>query len=237
VFTLFFVTQEQLKQSEIEVSGSEGRHAVSVLRIKVGEVIRLADGVGNWVEGEVTSIAKDKFLISVSVRGSDRGNKPSITVAQALLKGENQKAALDQLVQAGVDTILPWRAARSVGATDKHEKWQEVVYAAAKQSRRSMIPEINSMVDAKDLIAKVAKYEKTIVLHESARDRLINALNRESSKELLVIVGPEGGLSEEEVAALHAAGAKPIRLGDPVIRADLAGALAIAAINALTGNW
>ena len=237
MFTLFFVTPEQLKQSEIEVSGSEGRHAISVLRIKVGEVIRLADGVGNWVEGEVTSIGKDKFSISVAVRGSDRINKPSVTVAQALLKGENQRAALDQLVQAGVDTIIPWRAARSVGVIDKREKWQEVIYAAAKQSRRSMLSEINSMVDAEGLVVQVAKYEKSIVLHEGATVKLTQVLNLESSKELLVIVGPEGGLTHEEVAALMAAGADPVRLGDPVIRADLAGALAIAAINALTGNW
>jgi 16S rRNA (uracil1498-N3)-methyltransferase len=237
VFTLFFVTQEQLTQGEIEVSGSEGRHAVSVLRIKEGEVIRLADGEGNWGEGEVKSISKDKFSISVAMRGSDRINKPSITVAQAVLKSENQKAALDQLVQAGVDMILPWRATRSVGASDKREKWQDVIYAAAKQSRRSRIPKVSSMISLQDLAGQVVNYEKSIVLHEGATEKMTNVLHGENLEKLLVIVGPEGGLTHDELAVLESAGAKPVRLGDPVIRADLAGALALAAITAFTGNW
>lgn len=237
MFTLFFVPPEELQKDVIALVGSQARHAASVLRVERGEQVRFADGLGNWVEGPVTSVAKDSLTIAVTARGIDRANATSITVAQALLKGDNQKAALDQLVQAGVDSILPWRASRSIGAADKREKWQESLYAAAKQSRQSKIPTLEAMVDFAELVKNLSRFDKVIALHESAADRLTRSAGWERCRNLLVIVGPEGGLTTDELAALGAAGAELLRLGNPVIRADLAGALAIGAIHALTGNW
>jgi len=237
VFTLFFVSPEELQKEVIALIGPEAHHAISVLRVQSGEQIRLADGLGNWAEGPVTSVVKGSLTIAVMARGVDRANTTSITVAQALLKGDNQKAALDQLVQAGVDSILPWRSSRSIGAADKSEKWRDSIYAAAKQSRQSKIPALELMVDFTELVRNVSRFDKVIALHESASHRLTSSAGWDKCSNLLIIVGPEGGLSDEELSALGAAGAELIRLGHPVIRADLAGALALGAIHALTGNW
>ncbi len=237
MFSLFFVSPEELAKDVISLAGSEARHAISVLRIESGEEIRLADGLGNWVEGPVTSVGKELLTVAATVRSADRANPTSITVAQALLKGDNQKAALDQLVQAGVDSIIPWRSLRSIGAVDKREKWHDVVYAAAKQSRQSKIPALESMVELAELVKNLSRFDKVITLHESAAKPLTSSTGWQGCKNLLVIVGPEGGLTDEELRALSAAGTEVLRLGDPVIRADLAGALAMGAIHALTGNW
>lgn len=237
MYTLFFIAPHEIKKDDITLDGTEARHAISVLRVRTGEIIRLADGLGNWVEGEINSIAKDSLTISVSSRGIDRANVTAIATAQALLKGDNQKAALDQLVQSGVDSIIPWRAFRSIGAADKSEKWQEAIRAAAKQSRRSRIPILLPKVELHELSKSFARYDTVIALHEGASSKLTTIAGLEKCREVLVIVGPEGGLTEDEVAALTTAGAHVVCLGDPVIRADLAGALAIAAIHALTGNW
>ena len=151
MYTLFFTSPEEIKKDAITLDGLEARHAISVLRVRTGEVIRLADGLGNWVEGEINSVAKESLTISVTEHGVDRATVVAITAAQALLKGDNQKAALDQLVQAGVDSIIPWRAFRSIGAADKSEKWQEVIRAAAKQSRRSRIPNLLPKMELHEL--------------------------------------------------------------------------------------
>ena len=237
MFTLFFVTPEELQREQIRLTGSQAHHALSVLRVQKREMIRLADGEGNWIEGEITELAKDSLTVHVAKHGADKKPKTSITVAQALLKGDNQKAALDQLVQAGVEAILPWQAERSVGAQDKSEKWREVIVAAARQSRRSQIPELIPMTNLHGLIAVSAKFDVVIALHESGSSTLSSINKISDAKNLLAIIGPEGGLSDGELDQLSHKGIPLVKLGDPVIRADLAGAIAVGAINVLTKEW
>lgn len=237
MFTLFFVPPESLSNDVIELSGTEARHAISVLRVKAGEVIRLADGKGKWVDGEIVELRKESLSVRVMTRGEDQKPKVSITLAQSLLKGDNQKAAFDQLVQAGVDSILPWRASRSVGSVDKSEKWREVIFAAAKQSRRARIPQILSLSEITDLVESFSNFDLVVALHESAVQQLSSLSTLVQAKKILLIVGPEGGLTDEEVKVFSGAGAAVVKLGDPVIRADLAGALAVGAVSALTGTW
>lgn len=143
MFTLFFVAPEEIRSDEIQLRGTQAHHAITVLRVQKGELLRLANGIGDWVEGPITAIGKDMLTIDVQTRGQDKSAKATITIAQAVLKGENQKAALDQLVQAGADSIIPWQAQRSIGTLDKNEKWREVIHAAARQSRRARIQSLH----------------------------------------------------------------------------------------------
>lgn len=200
-------------------------------------MIRLADGAGNWIEGEITELTKNSLTVQVAKRGADKKPKTSITIAQALLKGDNQKAALDQLVQAGVSAIVPWQAERSIGAQDKSEKWREVIIAAAQQSRRSQIPELIPMTPLLGLIAGHERFDVVIALHESGSSALSSISKISNAKNVLAIIGPEGGLSDGELELLLDHGIPLVKLGDPVIRADLAGAIAVAAINVLTKEW
>ena len=237
MYTLFFVAPEDISQDLIKLAGPQAHHATSVLRVQKSEMIRLADGSGNWIEGEVLEVAKDFLTIKVKTRGSDRASKVHITLAQALLKGENQKAALDHLVQAGVETIIPWQADRSVASIDKSEKWREVVIAAARQSRRARIPHLAPMTDLQALMGMRATFDTVIALHESAVHALSSIKELATAKKLLVIVGPEGGLSNQELDQLMKSEIPLVKLGDPVIRADLAGAIALGGIQVLIGEW
>ena len=237
MFTLFFVSPQELDNSEIEISGSQGRHAISVLRVSIGESIRLANGLGGWVDGEIINITRDVVRVQVKARGEDKKPRVRVSVAQALLKGDNQKLAIDQLVQAGVASIIPWRATRSVGTTDKTEKWREVISTAAKQSRRSLLPEIMNLIDLKSLVETFSQYSIVIALHEGATINLASIPSIAQAESILLIVGPEGGLTDVELDTLSSMNAIVVKMGDPVIRADLAGSLALAATNALVGNW
>ena len=237
MFTLFFVTSEEIVREEIQLIGTQAHHAISVLRVQSGEVIRLADGSGTWVEGAITNITKDSLTIRVRNRGTDRRPKTAITIAQAVLKGENQKAALDQLVQAGADEIIPWQARRSIGALDKSAKWREVILAAARQSRRARIPELFPMTDISGILNIASEFDVVVALHESAHQSISAITKISGAQKLLVIIGPEGGLSDQELDEFTQAGIEVAKLGEPVIRADLAGAIALGAIQILTKEW
>ena len=237
MFTLFFVSPEELLQDVVELSGPQAHHAISVLRVEKEEVIRLGDGLGNWGEGAIKALKKNSLTVEVLHRGVDSKPKVEVVVAQAILKGDNQKAALDQLVQAGADVIIPWRAQRSIGTIDKSDKWREVMTMAARQSRRSRLAKLETVVELEQLLASRSSYDKVIALHESATERLSEIPEFALSKKVLLIVGPEGGLSNDEIEKFRAASIEPVKMGEPVVRADLAGALALAALNALTGTW
>ena len=237
MFTLFFVTPEEIDNEEISLTGTQAHHAISVLRVQRNESIRLADGLGTWVEGIITELGKEKLTVQVHTRGADRIPATSIAVAQAVLKGDNQKAALDQLVQAGVEEIIPWQAQRSVGALDKSAKWREVILAAARQSRRARIPQLVPMTDLSGVIARASQFDAVVALHESAHLSLTGIAKLIGASNLLVIVGPEGGLSDDELNEFTQAGIPSAKLGDPVIRADLAGAIALGALQVITKEW
>lgn len=237
MFTLFFVAPEEISSDEIQLRGTQAHHAITVLRVQKGELLRLANGIGDWVEGPITAIGKDMLTIDVQTRGQDKSAKATITIAQAVLKGENQKAALDQLVQAGADSIIPWQAQRSIGTLDKNEKWREVIHAAARQSRRARIPGLASMTNLEGVLAARSQFDLTIAFHESATVSLSAINNIADAHTVLAIIGPEGGLSNEELAQLQSSAIPLVKLGDPVIRADLAGAIALGALKVLTKEW
>lgn len=237
MFTLFFVSPQELTNAEITLGGPQAHHALSVLRVKEREYLRLADGLGNWAQGPIVSLAKSSLTVKIESRGSDGESKASITIAQALLKGDNQKAALDQLVQADADRIIPWQAQRSIGSANKNEKWQEVILTSARQSRRARIPRLDVLSDLDQLIKIRSQFDVTIALHESASVKLSEVAEVTSARRILAIVGPEGGLSDTEIEQITDAQVPLVKLGNPVIRADLAGAIAVSAFRVITREW
>ena len=228
--------------SLVEVTGDEAHHAVAVRRLREGEQVVLTDGRGTAVTGSVASTGKRVFTLSVeSVAHEDRP-EPAITVVQALPKGDRGELAVEVLTEVGVDRIVPWAAARSVAvwkgerAAKSHAKWQATAREAAKQSRRPWLPEVASLASTADLAAIVGEADLAVVLHEDATDPL-SALDVPASGRIVVVVGPEGGISPEELDALAAAGARSVRLGAEVLRTSTAGVVAVAALLARTGRW
>jgi 16S rRNA (uracil1498-N3)-methyltransferase len=227
---------------EVEVSGDEAHHAVAVRRLRVGESIVLTDGRGTAATARVASTGKRVFAASVTEVSTTSPAEPEVVVVQALPKGERGELAVEVLTEVGVARIVPWAAARSVAvwkgerAAKSLAKWRSTAREAAKQSRRSWFPDVTELAGTADLAALVAGADLAVVLHEDASVPLAT-LDVPATGRVVVVVGPEGGLTDDEVAALVAAGATSVRLGAEVLRTSTAGVAAVAALLSRTPRW
>jgi 16S rRNA (uracil1498-N3)-methyltransferase len=228
--------------SSVEVTGDEAHHAVAVRRLRVGESVVLTDGAGRSVTGEVASTGKRVFGVTVGAVSSMPPAEPGVVVVQALPKGDRGELAVEMLTEIGVSAIVPWAAARSVAvwkgerATRALARWRSTAREAAKQSRRSWFPSVTDLATTADVVALLGSATLAVVLHEDATVPLAS-LDVPAGGPIVVVVGPEGGLSEEEVAAFVAAGATSVRLGPEVLRTSTAGVAAVAALLTRTARW
>lgn len=235
---LFLV--DELPPGEVVVlDGVEGRHAARVKRLAVGEAVLVGDGRGTVASCVVEHVGADALRLRVTERRTVPEPDPRIVVVQALPKGERAELAVELLTEVGVDEIVPWQAARSIvqwtgeRGPKAMAKWRRTAAEAAKQSRRPRIPHVAEPARLAELTARAGTL---LVLHEAATEPL-SAVPLPGSGDLVLIVGPEGGVSDDELAALVAAGARPVRLGETVLRTSTAGAAAVAALSVRLGRW
>lgn len=223
------------------LGGDEGRHAARVKRLGVGEAVLVADGTGTVLECVVTGVRPDGLALQVRSRRVEPEPQPRLVAVQALPKGERSELAVEQLTELGVDEIVPWAAARSIAqwrgerGVKALEKWRRTVREAAKQSRRPRVPVVAELADTAAAAARL-RGSTGLVLHESAAAGL-GAVELPPAGEIVLVIGPEGGITAEELALFQAAGASPVRLGSPVLRTSTAGAAALAALSLRLGRW
>lgn len=228
------------------LSGPEGRQAVTVTRVAVGERIVIGDGAGSTAVCEVQAVeSKDTLIARVREFAYVAPPDPQVTVVQALPKSERSELAVDLATEAGADVIVPWQAARCVarwaGKADKGvAKWRAAASSAAKQSRRAWIPEITDLATTTDVRALCADTIATgglvAILHEEATGGL-RELPLAQANRIVLVIGPEGGLDDGEVDDLTALGAEPVLLGPEILRTSTAAAVALGAIGVLTERW
>ena len=240
MLTLFLV--DKLEDSNlIEVVGDEAHHAIKVLRITVGEEILVSDGAGNWVRASIENIEKKTFTARVLERGFQPEKSPRLIVVQGLPKSDRVKDAIEILVESGVDLIIPWQADRSISKwrQDSLDKWQSAAVAATKQSRRFRKPEIIDGLTLSQLLEIESENSAVLVMHESATTKLSEVVTSKFGEmsEIIIVIGPEGGISESELAVLESAGAHIVGLGPEVFRSAHAGGAALSAVSALIGRW
>jgi len=238
MLSLFFVDQLSTGQTQ-ELSGDEGHHAVSVMRLSVGEQIKIADGSGNWVSGTITEVNKRSLKIDVAQRGSIQAGKPELLVVQAVTKSDRTKEMLELLTVGGADQIVPWQAERCMSRwqSDSRHKWMSSIKEAAKQARRVKLPILADEVTTTQLVKLFQSTDEVFILHEGAMAG-ISQLNLSNNLErIILIIGPEGGISDAEILQLEVAGAVTVRLGDLVLRSAHAGFAALAAIQSSIGRW
>jgi len=238
MLTLFFVP-ELGTGSQVEVGGDEAHHAIKVLRIEIGEELMLSDGSGAWVRGTVSAIAKQTFILEVVDRGIQVPAQPELIVIQALMKSDRAKEAIELLTVAGASTIIPWQSARSIAKwqDDLGEKWLTTSITAAKQSRRLILPIIEGPITTAQIVKRYAGTANLIVLHEGATTKISEVATKLIDGPVVLVVGPEGGLTGEELGDFGGAGGIVTKLGDEVFRSAHAGFAALSAISALTGRW
>jgi 16S rRNA (uracil1498-N3)-methyltransferase len=219
-----------LSRDTVLLDGPEGRHAALVRRMRVGEPIDLVDGQGTRATGAVVATTKDTVTVDVSARSLEPAPAPRLTVVQALAKGDRGELAVELMTEVGVDVVVPWEAARCIAKwTDKSlQRWRSTAQEAAKQSRRAWFPEVREVASTAEVVGLQGQL---LVLHEEASTPLSAV---ELTGDVVLVVGPEGGIGADELAAL---GGTAVRLGDTVLRTSTAGAAAAAVISSRTGRW
>ncbi|MGO4362106.1 16S rRNA (uracil(1498)-N(3))-methyltransferase [Terrabacter sp. 2TAF16] len=223
------------------LDGDEGRHAATVVRIRPGERYFVADGAGRRALLEATDVDRAWVRGRVIEVSDEAEPAPRLVLVQALAKGDRDEQAVEAATELGVDEVVPWQAERSVvvwrgdRAAKSLAKWAAVVARATKQSRRSRVPVTSPAVGLAPLVARVGEASLTLVLHEDATEPLAS-VELPASGDVLVVVGPEGGITDREIDALSAAGARPVRLGSTILRASSAGPAALAVLSART-RW
>jgi 16S rRNA (uracil1498-N3)-methyltransferase len=233
---------ERLSSDRILLDGPEGRHAAAVRRLRPGERADLTDGAGLVVECVVTSAGRDSLELEAVARRHEPAPTPRIVVVQALPKGDRGELAVETMTEVGVDVIVPWAAARCVTQWRPERRakalgrWRSTAREAAKQARRAWLPEVTDLATTADVAARVADAALAVVLHEEA-ERPLSGLDVPAEGDLVVVVGPEGGLTAEELTAFAAAGGVPALLGPTVLRTSTAGVAAASVLLTRTGRW
>ncbi len=246
--SLFRVADVPEVGATVVLDGAEGRHAGSALRVRPGEQIRVGDGRGVVAECVVTTTSPGVVEAEVLTRSDVPRPSPQVTIVQALPKSERSELAVELATEAGADRILPWQAERCVSrwAGPKigkgRTKWTNAARAAAKQSRRAHEPEIGDLVDSAALARLVADEvsagARVLILHEEGAAGFADAVTAAPAVDrVVVVVGPEGGVSDAEIRALTDAGARAVILGPEVLRTSTAAAVALGALGVLTPRW
>jgi 16S rRNA (uracil1498-N3)-methyltransferase len=214
--------------------GDEGHHAADVLRLRVGEELLLGDGCGGVALAVVKAVGRGRLDLSIVERRYVDPPTPRLVVAQGIAKGDRGELAVQAMTEVGVDEIVPWAASRSVAKWKDDRplyRWRATAREAAKQARRPWLPTVSEPVSTPALAPRV-----TFVLHEEAGARL-STVELPAAGEIVLAVGPEGGVAPEELALFTAAGAVAVRLGDSVLRTSTAGVAALAILSTRLGRW
>ncbi|MDP9934230.1 16S rRNA (uracil1498-N3)-methyltransferase [Paenarthrobacter nicotinovorans] len=230
------------------LDGPEARHAVTVKRLAVGESVDIADGAGARLTGTVADVGPGTLTVTAADVVFEEQPQVRLVLVQALAKGDRDELAIETATELGIDAVVPWQSERSIvrwkgdRAAKAHAKWESVVTAAAKQARRAWIPPVRPIVDSSGLAKAVAEADLAIILHEDAKNPLREVLEKLDAgdtppREVLLIVGPEGGISPREVTRLSDAGAVTALLGHHVLRSSTAGPAAVVLASDVLGRW
>jgi 16S rRNA (uracil1498-N3)-methyltransferase len=229
-------------RATIRLDGEEGRHASVVRRLRVGEQVDLSDGAGTVARCVVEAVDRQGLTCRVVGLVEHPAAVPHLVVVQALPRGERGDLAVELLTEVGVDEVVPWAAARCVarwrGEREARgiRRWRAAAREAAKQSRRAWVPEVTVLATTEDVASRLASADLALVLHEDAA-RPIATVRPPEVGVVLLVVGPEGGITPDELEVFEAAGALPVRLGPSVLRTSTAGAVAAGILLARTSRW
>ncbi|GAA0356009.1 16S rRNA (uracil(1498)-N(3))-methyltransferase [Microbispora corallina] len=242
---VFLAGAAALAADPVVLDGPEGRHAASVRRLRPGERVDLTDGAGRVAECEVVAAGKDALTARVLRRYEVEAPRPRLVVVQGLPKGERGELAVEMMTEAGVDVIVPWAAARCVTqwkgdrAAKSLARWRSTAREAAKQARRFHLPEVTEQAGTARVRELISGAALAVVLHEEAAEPLSGLTPPKAGEpgDVVVVVGPEGGITDEEIAGFRDAGAVPALLGPTVLRTSTAGIAAAAVLLARCGRW
>lgn len=224
----------------VALTGAEAKHAAVVRRLRVGEAVTVGDGRGAWLSGTAEEVSPSRVDIRISERIERPLPTPRVVLVQALAKGDRDELAVQAACELGIDEVVPWQASRSVSrwegpkAVKGRDRWAAIVREAAKQAHRAWVPEVAAPVSTKQL-AERATTQRVLILDPTASARLSDI--EPDDRDIVLVVGPEGGVSDQELVQLVDAGAERVLLGETVLRTSTAGPAAIAVLSVALGRW
>ncbi|WP_165064449.1 16S rRNA (uracil(1498)-N(3))-methyltransferase [Marisediminicola senii] len=239
----FYISEELLGAAvgdTVTIAGPEARHAVTVSRVTVGDPIVVGNGSGLVVGGTVTATEPQQLTLTATSVDEVAPASPAVFLAQALAKGDRDESAVQAATELGVDGVIPWAAQRSIVKWEGpklrkgHDRWSAIVREASKQSLRPWLPDVAPLVSTKQLAA-LAEHSRMLVLDPAASNPLSAVMA--DGRDIVLVVGPEGGISSGEIDVLVGRGAEVVRLGDTVLRTSTAGPAALAVLNVALSRW
>jgi 16S rRNA (uracil1498-N3)-methyltransferase len=239
---VFHADRALLAGERVRLDGAEGRHAALVRRIGPGERVDLTDGAGLMVACVVASADRESLELDVVERVEWPAPEPRLVVVQALPKGDRGETAVETMTEVGVDAVVPWQAARCVTRWRDERgrkalgKWRVTAREAAKQSRRAWWPLVDEPAETDGVAGLLRSATLGVVLHESA-DRPLADVAVPKDGDVVIVVGPEGGIADDELACFAAAGAVACRMGPTVLRTSTAATVAAGVLLARAGRW
>ena len=228
--------------SKIRIAGAEAKHAMSVRRLQVGEAIAVSDGQGNKARGKVSQLSKDFLELEVESLEKLERPTPQLVLVQALAKGDRDEMAVQACTELGIQTVIPWQSERSVSIwkpekQDKHRvRWQTIATEAAKQSLRPFMPEVEQVLGTRELAERLKQFDLTLVLDPTSPTAL-TSVSTAGHQSIAIVVGPEGGISPEELEVFRSAGLALVGLGSGILRTSTAGVAVVSYLQATLGNW
>jgi 16S rRNA (uracil1498-N3)-methyltransferase len=226
--------------ARLSLTGAEAKHAATVNRTRPGESVLIGNGRGLVASGEVIVATNAELTIDVEAVSRVERPEPAITLVQALAKGDRDELAVQAATELGVDAVVPWAASRSVSRWEGakvakgRERWASIVREAAKQSIRAWTPQVGELATTQQ-VAALTGGARVLVLEPDAEAPLTSVVP--DGRDLVLVVGPEGGIAPQELAAFRDAGAELVRLGSTVLRTSTAGPAALAVLNAALHRW
>lgn len=238
MLTLFFVNELSTSGTQ-EIDEEDAHHAVKVLRLNIGKEIKISDGKGNWVSGPIAQISKKALQISIAERGKESTNKPELILVQAITKSDRSREMLELITAAGVDQVIPWQAERSISKwqDDSERKWLATIKESCKQSRRVRVPAIRKIMNTTSLAKEINTKNLGLVFHESSEIKFAETQISSNLDAIYLIIGPEGGITDNELAIFQSSGSMIVRLGPTVLRSAHAGFAALSAVQTKLGRW
>jgi 16S rRNA (uracil1498-N3)-methyltransferase len=238
VLSLFFSDQISTEQRQV-LQKDEAHHAIKVLRVKLGEIIKISDGIRNWVSGPVDEITKKELFISITERGEIKIPKPELVLVQAITKSDRHKEMLELAVEAGVDQIIPWQAERSISKwkLDSLQKWQAGILQSCKQARQIKLPQLSDVMETSAVVKMISSGGFGVVFHEAAPTKLSEIEIPTTQAKIYLVIGPEGGISDQELELFNNAQIRVVRLAETVFRSAHAGFAALSAVQTKLGRW
>jgi 16S rRNA (uracil1498-N3)-methyltransferase len=225
----------------VTLTGAEAHHAAAVRRVRIGEEITIGDGAGAWLTGECESVAPREVIVRIIAREDVPPAAPRLVLVQALAKGDRDELAVQAAAELGADEIVPWQASRSVSRWDAAKaakgraRWAGIVREAAKQAHRAWVPDVAPVVTTAELVTRTGSAD-LLVLEPTGKERL-SMVPLGTDRDIVLIVGPEGGIAPDELDLLESAGARLVRLGDTVLRTSTAGPAGLAVTATRLGRW